>query len=295
MCLSLAENGCQRMGSICRWDVDLRVIGFENVGIFQKDMNREKITKQLDWVRDRFGSIEKYIQIHYGKQAPFSILGDVCLVHLDDPDEETIKEREREFLKDDGLDDDCPLCQLQREEGGFVVYDGCDGWCAECKQRETCESYDPEEWKEGKIEETDSKVRVRSETEGLARGPWSTSYVNTDNLDKMSLDLAVHTLSFGVLAHAVELKMDLKEHEDAQDTIRSFLDPIESACRDLKLFLATESRSFVPSEISVNLQVAISALSKLASSELREKADDLIVKLEKLLNLTEGFENQPSF
>ena len=255
-------------------------------------MNREKIIKQLDWVRDKFGSIEEYIQIHYGKQAPFSILGDVCLVHLDHPDEETIKEREREFLKDDGLDDDCPLCRLQREEGGFVVYDGCDGWCPECKQRETCESYDPEEWKEDKTEEMDSKVR--SETKGLARGPWSSSYVDTDNLDKMSLDLAVRTLSFGVLAHAAELKTDLKNHDDAEDVIRSFLEPLESACRDLKLFLASESRSFVPNEIPVNIQVAISSLSQLASSELGEKADDLIVKLGRLLSLVEGFEGQPS-
>lgn len=256
-------------------------------------MNREKIVKQLDWVRDKFGSIEEYIQVHYGKQAPFSILGDVCLVHLDNPDEETIKEREREFLKDDGLDDDCPLCQLQREEGGFVVYDGCDGWCPECKQRETCESYDPKEWKEEKIGEMDSEARDNAK--GLPHSPWSASFVNTDNLNEMSPDLAVQILSFGVLAHAVELKMDLKNHDDAEDIIRSFLEPLESACHDLKLFLASESRSFVPNEIPVNIQVAISALSQLPSSELREKADDLIVKLEKLLNLVEGFENQPSF
>jgi hypothetical protein len=256
-------------------------------------MNREKIIKQLDWVREKFGSIEEYIKVHYGKQAPFSILGDVCLVYLDDPDEETIKEREREFLKDDGLEDDCPLCQLQREEGGFVVYDGCDGCCPECKQKEKCESYDPEEWKEEKVEEMDSKVT--SETRGLARSPWSSSFVDTDNIDKMSPDLAMRILSFGVLAHAVELKMDLEQHDDAEDVIRSFMEPLESACRDLKLFLARESRSFVPHEIPVNIQVAISALSQLASSELREKVSDLTVKLEKLLNLVERIETQPSF
>lgn len=256
-------------------------------------MKSEKLIKQLDWVRDKFGSIEEYIKIHYGKPAPFSILGDVCLVHLDNPDEETIKEREREFLKDDGLDEDCPLCQLQREEGGFVVYDGCDGCCPECKQRETCESYDPEEWKEDKIEEMDSKVR--SETKGLARGPWSSSFVDTDNLNKMSPDLAMQILSFGVLAHAVELKMDLENHGDAEEVIRSFLEPLESACRDLKLFLAGEPTPFIPNEIPVNIQVAISALSQLTSGEFREKASDLIMKLEKLLRLVERIESQPSF
>ncbi|MCK4223946.1 MAG: hypothetical protein KAX39_02120 [candidate division Zixibacteria bacterium] len=256
-------------------------------------MKREKIIKQLDWVRKEFGSIEEYIKIHYGKQAPFSILGDVCLVHLDSPDEETVKEREREFLKDDGLHDDCPLCQLEREEDGFVVYDGCDGWCPECKQKETCENYDPEEWKEEKTEEIGS--RVPNEAKGLPRSPWSSSFVNTDNLDEMSPGLAMQILSLGVLAHAIELKMDLENHDSAEDVIRSFVEPIESACNDLKLFLASESTSFVPNEIPVNIQVAISALSQLAAREFREKASDLIVKLEKLLNLVERIETQPSF
>ena len=256
-------------------------------------MKSEKIIKQLDWVRDKFGSIEEYIKIHYGKQAPFSILGDFCLVHLDNPDEKTIKEREQGFLKDDGLHDDCPLCQLQREEGGFVVYDGCDGWCPECKQKETCESYDPEEWKKEKIEEIDSEVR--NEAKELPRSPWSTSFVDTDNLNEMSPDLAMRILSFGVLAHAVELKMDLENHGDAEDIIRSFLEPLESACHGLKSFLASESTTFVLNEIPVNIQVAISALSQLTSGEFGEKANDLIVKLEKLLNLVERIESQPSF
>jgi len=39
-------------------------------------MEREKIIKQLDWVREKFGSIENYIKIHYGKEALFFIVGD---------------------------------------------------------------------------------------------------------------------------------------------------------------------------------------------------------------------------
>lgn len=256
-------------------------------------MKSEKIIKQLDWVREKFGSIEEYIKVHYGKQAPFSILGDVCLVYLDNPDEKTIKEREQEFMKDDGLHDDCPLCQLQREEGRFVVYDGCDGWCPECKQRATCKSYDPEEWKGEKIEAKD--LRVESEAKRSPRSTWSSSFVDTDNLDEMSPDLAMQILSFGVLAHAVELKMDLENHGDGEDVIRGFLEPLESACHGLKSFLASESTTFVPNEIPVNIQVAISALSQLTSGEFGEKANDLIVKLEKLLNLVERIESQPSF
>ncbi len=244
--------------------------------------------KQLDWVQKKFGSIEEYIKIHYGKQAPFSIIGDFCLVHLDNPDEVTIKEREEEFLKDDGLDDDCPLCQMQREEGGFVVYDGCGGWCPECKQKETCDVYDPEEWKEKKIGEINSEIK--DEVKELPNSPWSRSFVNMENIDHMPLDLAIQILLFGVLGHATELKMDLENHHSAEDVIQSFLDPLESACEDLKSFLTSESASFVPEEIPVNIQVAISSLSQLTSAKFEEKAKDLILKLEKLLNLVERIE-----
>jgi hypothetical protein len=251
-------------------------------------MRREKIIKQLDWVREKFGGIEEYIKIHYGKQAPFSLIRDFCLVHLDNPDEKTIKKREEEFLKDDGLDDDCPLCQMQREEGGFVVYDGCDGWCPECKQKETCEIYDPEEWKEEKIGEINSEVK--GEVKEPSSSPWSRSFVNMESIDQMPLDLAIQILLFGVLGHAAELKMDLEKHHYAEDVIQSFLDPLESACQDLKSFLTSKSASFVPEGISVNIQVAISSLSQLTSGEFEEKAKDLILKLEKLLNLVERIE-----
>lgn len=262
-------------------------------------MKRGKIIKQLDWVRKEFDSIEKYIKIHYGKQAPFSILGDFCLVHLDNPDEKTIKEREQEFLKDDGLHDDCPLCQLQREEGGFVAYDGCDGWCPECKQKETCEIYDPEQWKEEKIGEINSEMK--SEVKELLNGPWSRSFVDMESIDQMPPHLAIQILSFGVLGHAAELKIDLENHDYGEDVIRCFLDPLESACRDLsygscgKSFLTSESTSFVPEGIRVNIQVAISVLSQLTSGEFKEKAKALIVKLKKLLNLVERIESQPYF
>lgn len=252
-------------------------------------MRQEKIIKQLDWVREKFGSIDEYIKIHYGKEAPFSIIGDFCLVHLDNPDEETIKEREEEFFKDDGLHDDCPLCQMQREEGGFVVYDGCDGWCPECKQRDTCDIYDPEEWKEEKIGEMNSEVK--SEAKELPNSPWSRSFVDMESIDQMPLDLAIQILLFGVLGHAAELKMDLEKHHYTEDVIQSFLDPLESACQDLKFFLVSEAASFIPEEIPVNLQIAISSLSQLVSGEFGEKVKDLIVKLEKLLNLVERIEN----
>jgi len=252
-------------------------------------MEREKIIKQLDWVREKFGSIENYIKIHYGKEALFFIVGDSCLVHLDNPDETTIKEREQEFLKDDGLHDDCPLCQLQREEGGFVVYDGCDGWCPECKQKETCEVYDPEEWREEKMGERNSEVK--DAVKELPNSPLSKSFVDMESIDQMPLDLAIQILLFGVLGHAAELKLELENGDDAEDVIQSFLDPLESACQDLKSFLTNKSAPFVSEGIPVNIQVAISALSQLTSGEFGEKAKDLIAKLEKLLKLVEQIES----
>jgi len=248
-------------------------------------MKDDKIIKQLDWVREKFGSIENYIKIHYGKEAPFSIIGDVCLVHLDNPDEKTIREREEEFLKDDGLDDDCPLCQMQREEGGFVVYDGCDGYCPECKQKETCESYEPELWNDDNIDNT--KIEEMHEANKLPNRIWSRSFVNTDSIDEMPPDLAIQILLFGVLAHATELKMDCENLKYSEDVIRGFLDPLETACGDLKSFINKEAPSFIPEGIRVNIQIAISALSQLANSEFSEKAKDLTLKLEKLLNLVE--------
>lgn len=248
-------------------------------------MKKEKIIKQLDWVREKFGSIENYIKIHYGKEAPFSVIGDCCLVHLDNPDEKTIKEREEEFLKDGGLDDDCPLCQMQREEGGFVVYDGCDGYCPECKQKETCESYELELWNDDNIENI--KAEEMHEANKLPNRIWSRSFVNTDSIDEMPPDLAIQILLFGVLAHATELKMDCENLKYSEDVIQGFLDPLETACGDLKSFINKEASLFIPEGIRVNIQIAISALSQLANSEFDEKAKDLTSKLEKLLTLVE--------
>jgi len=229
--------------------------------------------------------MENHIRIHYGEDAPFSIIGDCCLVHLDNPDEKTIKEREEEFLKEDGLDDDCPLCQMQREDGGFVVYDGCNGYCPECKQKETCESYEPKLWNDDNIENL--KAEEMYEANRLPNRMWARSFVNIDNIDEMPSDLARQILLFGVLAHATELKMDCENRKYSEDVIQGFLDPLETACGDLKIFINKEASLFIPEGIRVNIQIAISALSQLVNSEIGEKAKDLTSKLEKLLTLVE--------
>ena len=121
--------------------------------------------------------------------------------------------------------------------------------------------------------------------------PWSRSFVDIESIDQMPLDAALQILLFGVLGHATELKMELDKRDYAEDVIQSFLNPLESACQDLKSFLTSESASFVPEGIPVYIQVAIASLSQLTTGEFEEKAKDLIVKLEKLLKLVEQIEN----
>jgi hypothetical protein len=241
--------------------------------------------KQLDWVRKKFGSIEEYIRVHFGREAKFSVVGDCCLVHLDNPDEATILEREQEFLKDDGLDDDCPLCQLQREDGGFVVYDGCEGWCPDCKQKDSCEVYASQEWDDNDASEVDSEAT--NEVNHNPSSPWTRSFVDMGNAERLPPSLATQIMLFGVLGHAAELRTDLQNQESDEALIRGLFEPLESACCDLKSFLSDDSQIFMPSGISVNLQLTISTLGKFAGGEHEHKTKDLIVKLEKLLDFVD--------
>lgn len=59
----------------------------------------------------------------YGEEAIVTRLGKYNLIHLDNPDPEEIERRIAEFDPNDLYEDDCPLCQMLREEGGEVVYD----------------------------------------------------------------------------------------------------------------------------------------------------------------------------
>ncbi len=60
----------------------------------------------------------------YGAHALISRIGQYNLIHLDSPDPEEIQRRVDEFDPDDLFDDDCPLCQMLRNEHCDVVYDG---------------------------------------------------------------------------------------------------------------------------------------------------------------------------
>ena len=59
----------------------------------------------------------------FGEHAVVNRVGRFNLIHLDNPTPETVEQRIGEFDPDDLFEDDCPLCQMLRKEGGNVVYD----------------------------------------------------------------------------------------------------------------------------------------------------------------------------
>lgn len=59
----------------------------------------------------------------YGDEAIISRVGNFNLIHLDNPDPEEVERRIAEFNAEDLYEDDCPLCQMLREEGGDILYD----------------------------------------------------------------------------------------------------------------------------------------------------------------------------
>jgi hypothetical protein len=60
----------------------------------------------------------------FGDNAVITRVGRFNLVHLDNPSEEELERRIREFDPGEYFEGDCPLCRLMREEGGNIVYDG---------------------------------------------------------------------------------------------------------------------------------------------------------------------------
>ena len=62
----------------------------------------------------------------YGDEAIFTRAGLFLLVHLDAPTAELVAKRTAEFSPDDYFEDDCPLCQASRSQGGHIVFAGSD-------------------------------------------------------------------------------------------------------------------------------------------------------------------------
>lgn len=71
---------------------------------------------------DSFESEDELREL-FGPDAVISRVGQFNLIHLDNPSPEEVTRRVQEFDPNDMFEDDCPLCQMLREQGGNVVYD----------------------------------------------------------------------------------------------------------------------------------------------------------------------------
>ena len=60
----------------------------------------------------------------YGGEAVISQVSGFNLIHLDEPGDKKVLQRELEFDPEDYFEDDCPLCRMMREEGFDVIFMG---------------------------------------------------------------------------------------------------------------------------------------------------------------------------
>jgi hypothetical protein len=73
---------------------------------------------------DRTPVSDEELKRMFGDDAVITRVGRFNLVHLDNPSQEELDRRIREFDPREYFEDDCPLCRMMREEGGNIVYDG---------------------------------------------------------------------------------------------------------------------------------------------------------------------------
>jgi hypothetical protein len=73
---------------------------------------------------DRTPESDEELKRMFGDNAVITRVGRFNLVHLDNPSQEELDRRIREFDPREYFEDDCPLCRMMREEGGNIVYDG---------------------------------------------------------------------------------------------------------------------------------------------------------------------------
>jgi hypothetical protein len=66
---------------------------------------------------------EKKLKKLFGEEAILSRVGRFQLIHLDCPDPAEVQKRIDEFDPAQLLEQDCPLCEEMRREGGTVVFE----------------------------------------------------------------------------------------------------------------------------------------------------------------------------
>lgn len=239
--------------------------------------------KWMDEIIEEYGNLDKYIKIHFGSKVPYSIIDNFCLVHLDNPDEKTIKQRENEFSLEDHFHDDCPLCQMNKKEGGFIVFDNEDDYFTEGEDEMISESYDKHLGKESKEERlVDEQLEPEDE-----KSIWGRSFVDMEALEEMSPEYALKILIFGIIAHFIEFKEELRSCNLKKEEKRELTDLLNNINETLISFSELDHPFSHPEGFSVYLDLFISYLRQIKDKKIKEKSKDLSKKLIKLKELLE--------
>ncbi len=235
--------------------------------------------KWIDEIIEEYGSLDKYIEIHFGSKVPYSIIDNFCLVHLDNPDEKTIKQREDEFSLEDHFHDDCPLCQMNKKEGGFIVFDKEDDYFTEGEDEMISESYDKHLGKESKEERLINEKSI-----------WGRSFVDMEALEEMSPEYAFKILIFGIIGHFIEFREELHSCNLKKEKKEKLTDLLDNINETLISFSELDHPFSRPGGFSVYLDLLISSLGQIEDKRIKEKSKDLGKKLIKLKELLESVE-----
>lgn len=220
--------------------------------------------KQLDYIRELYGSVENYLAKEFGEGVPFSIVGDFCLVHLDLPVEAEIRRRESEFDPAEHFPDDCPICEMQRETGGFIIFD-----------QETDEEIDDED---AEFENNTNSPDPLPPLE-LPQSIWRRSYLNLNGLANAQAELKVTILLQNIWGNIVELKEDCAGRSDETAALLAFEEAYRPVAKATRYYLDVPGHW---QELKSLYARAHTATSGIRVDQCEEKVQDLRRKMEAL-------------
>lgn len=222
------------------------------------DFAMPKIQKQLETIREQCGSVDAYIAREFGPEVRFSVVGDFCLVHLDNPPDEEITRRENEFDPNHHFPDDCPICEMQKEMGGFIVYDGVTGSEPTVDEDEPREQDAPEtiaralEWPEDRL--------------------WRRSYINMRSYREASPDIRVNMIFMHLWANVVELREDLGAEGAA--VLEVFSRELKGFLRPVQILLAAPDAIIPWRDISGAFELAKEKADGITAPSFEHKLND---------------------
>jgi len=234
-----------------------------------------QIQKQLDYIRERYGSLSDYVAEMYGTEASFSEVGDFCLIHLDNPSKAERQRRVDEFSVNDHFPDDCPICEMQKEMGGFIVFDGSDG-----SEHDSDQAF---------VNPQNHELRESREVPNIPKDSlWRQSYLNMESLREHPPDLKVNMLLMNLWSNIVELKADLQD--EAPDRVTTFATEFKASIKNVQLLLMMPERIIPWNEMEPSFKrvknTAAGLLDTSASAKIKnfsEKLDLFIESIQELL------------